>query len=62
MWRVEGGPEGDGGEFVEVCTRRYLKFNANESKVMVLSGEEGLQCEICVDEVRLEQLPVIRYL
>ena len=28
------------GRFVEVC-RRYLKVNADKSKVMVLNGEEG---------------------
>ena len=29
---------------VEVC-RRGLKVNAGKSKVMVLNGEEGLECE-----------------
>ena len=37
------------GRFVEVCRRRYLKVNAGKSKVMVLGGEEGLECEVCVD-------------
>ena len=32
--------------FVEVCRRRGLKVNANKSKVMVLGGEERLECEI----------------
>ena len=44
------------GRFVQVCRRRDLKVNANKSKVMVLSGEEGLECEIRVDEARLEQV------
>ena len=40
--------------FVEVCRRRALKVNAGENKVMVLNGEEGLECEVCVDRIRLE--------
>ena len=32
------------GQFVEVCRRRGLKVNAGKSKVMVLNGEEGLEC------------------
>ena len=32
-----------------VYRRRVRKVNANESKVMVLGGEEELECEICVD-------------
>ena len=34
--------------FVEMCRKRGLKLNADKSKVMVLSEEEGLECEICV--------------
>ena len=33
------------GRFVEMCKRRGLKVNAGKSKVMVLNGEEGLECE-----------------
>ena len=33
------------GRFVEVCRRRGLKVNVGRSKVMVLGGEEGLECE-----------------
>ena len=35
--------------FVEICRRRDLKVKANKSKMMVLGGEEGLECEIHVD-------------
>ena len=42
------------GCFVEVCRRRGLKVNAVKSKVMVLSREEGLECEVCVDRICLE--------
>ena len=41
------------GRLAELCRRRRLKFNAGKSKVTVLNGEEGLQCEIHVDGVRL---------
>ena len=39
------------GRFIGVC-RRCLKVNAAKSKVMVLVGEEGLKCEVCVDGIR----------
>ena len=42
------------GCFVEVCRRRGLKVNAGKSKVMVLNGGEGLECEVCVDGICLE--------
>ena len=35
--------------FAEVCRRRGLKVNANKNKKMVLGGEEGLECEVCVN-------------
>ena len=37
------------GRFVEVCRRRSLKVNVSKSKVMLLGGEERLECEICVN-------------
>ena len=37
------------GHFVEVCRRRGLKVNAGMSKVMVLNGEEVLECEVYAD-------------
>ena len=36
------------GRVVEVC-RRGLKVNADKRKVMMLGGEEKLECEICLD-------------
>ena len=39
------------GCFVEVCRRRGLKVNAGKSKVMVLGGEEGLECEVWVEGI-----------
>ena len=39
------------GCFIEVCRRRGLKVNAGKSKVMVLGGEEGLECEVCIDGI-----------
>ena len=40
------------GWFVEVCRRRGMKVNAGKSKVMVMNGEEGLECEVHVDGIR----------
>ena len=39
-----------------------LKVNAGKSKVMVLGGEEGLECEVCVDGMRLEHVSEFKYL
>ena len=43
-----------GGRFVEVCRKRVSKVNVDKSKLMVLGGEEGLECDIRVDEAQLE--------
>ena len=50
------------GRFVEACRRRGLKVNAGKGKVMVLGGEEGLECEVCVDGIRLEHVSEFKYL
>ena len=50
------------GRFVQVCRRRVLKVNAGKSKVMLLSREEGLGCEVCVDGKRLEHVSEFKYL
>ena len=50
------------GRFVEVCRRRDLKVNAGKSKVVLLGQEEGLECEVCVDGVRLENVSKFNYL
>ena len=46
---------------VEVCRRRGLKVNASESKVRLLCGEERLECEVCVDGMRLEYVSKFKY-
>ena len=48
--------------FVEVCRRRRLKINVGNSKVMVMNGEEGLECEIFVDGVHLKHVSEFKYL
>ena len=48
--------------FVEICRRRGLKINAGKSKIMVLGGEEKLECEVCVDEMRFEHVSEFKYL
>ena len=50
------------GRFTEVCRRRGMKVNAGKSKVIVLNGEEGLECEVHVDEVRLKHVSKFKYL
>ena len=50
------------GQFAVVCRRRGLKVNAGKSKVMVLNGEEGLECEVHVDRIRLEHVSEFKYL
>ena len=44
-----------------MCRRRGLKVNADKSKVMILNGEEGLECEVCVDRIRLEHVSEFKY-
>ena len=44
------------GCFIEVY-RKGLKVNADKSKVIVLNGEERLECEVHVHEIRLEHVP-----
>ena len=39
-----------------------MKVNAGKIKVMVLSGEEGLECEVRVDGIRLEHVSEFKYL
>ena len=42
------------GRLVQVCSRRGLKVNAG--------GEEGLECEFCVDGMRLNHVSEFKYL
>ena len=37
------------GCFIEPCRRRGLKVNAGKSKIILLGGEDGLECEVCVN-------------
>ena len=50
------------GHFVGVRRRIGLKVNAGKSKLMVLKGEEELECEIHVDGIRLEHVSKFKYL
>ena len=49
-------------QFAKVYRRRGLKFNADKSKVMLLNREEGLECEVHVDGIRLENVSEFKYL
>ena len=42
--------------FINGCKRRGLKVNVGKSKVMLLGGEKGLECEVCVNGKRLEHV------
>ena len=46
------------GWFAEGCRRRGLKVSAGKGKVMIINGDEGLECEIHVrvDGIRLEHV------
>ena len=47
---------------VEVCRRRGLKVNAGKSKVMVMNGEDGVECEVSIDVIHLEHVLEFKYL
>ena len=47
------------GQFVKVCGKRGLKVNAGKSKMMLMNGEEGLEYEIHVDGICLENISEI---
>ena len=50
------------GRFAEVCRRRGLKVNVGKSKVMVVNGEKGLECEVHLDGIRLKDVSEFKYL
>ena len=49
------------GCFVGVYRRRSLKENASKSKMKVLGEKEGLECEVCVELMRLEHVSEFKY-
>ena len=42
------------GRFFDLCRRRELKVNAGKSKVIIMNGEEGLECEVQVGAIHLD--------
>ena len=50
------------GQFVDVCRRRRLKVNTVKNKVIVLNEEEGLESEVHIDMIHLEQVSEFKYL
>ena len=50
------------GRFVDMCRRRGPKVNAGRSKVILLNGDEELESEVCVDEMRMEHVSEFKYL
>ena len=51
-----------GIRFVEMCRGRRLKVNVGKRNVMALNGEEGLESEVHLDEIRLEHVTEFKYL
>ena len=49
-------------QFFEVCRRSGLKYKGGRSKMMLLNGEERLECEIYVDGVLLVHTSEFKYL
>ena len=45
-----------------MCRRRDLKVNTDKSKVMVMNGEEELECEVHVVGNRLEHVSELKVL
>ena len=50
------------GWFADVYRRRELKVNEGKSKVMVLNGKEGLECEVYVNGIHLDNVLEFKYL
>ena len=50
------------GWIVEVCRRRGFKVNPGNSKVMIMKGDEGLECEVHKDGICLGHVFDFKYL
>ena len=63
---LRGEPEDDltamVGCFVYVCRRTGLNVDTNKIKVMMLNGEEVLECGFCVERIRLGHVTEFKYL
>ena len=47
--------------FAEMCRGREMKVNVGKSKVMILNGEGGLECEVHIDGILLEHVSEFKY-
>ena len=45
-----------------MCRRRGLKASEDKNKIMMLNGEEGLECEVCKDGMQLDHVSKFKYL
>ena len=54
--KLEEGLRAMVGYLAEVYRRRGLEVHPGKNKVMVLGGEEGLECEVYVYGIRLEHI------
>ena len=50
------------GRFAEMCRGRGLNVNARKNKVKVMNGNEGLECGVYLDGVRLEHVSELKNL
>ena len=50
------------GTFAELCRKRGLKVNVGKNNDLVLNGEEGMECEVHLDGIRLEHVSEFKYL
>ena len=50
------------GRFFDWCRRRELKVNAGKINVMVMNGEEVLECDVHLEGLRLEHVSKFKYL
>ena len=52
---------GESEEDLRVMVGRSVKVNTGKSKVILLNGEEGLECEVHVAGIRLEHVSELKY-
>ena len=56
------GERGENGDNLVSCMQKTWFCVVSQSKVMVLKGEEELECEVHVDGIRLEHVSEFKYL
>ena len=44
-----------------MCRKIGLTVDTDKSKVMVLNGDEGLECKVLIDGIRLDHVTEFKY-